>query len=373
MNTLQSPPHSAGWSVVLLCLLGFSVIQNLYAATNQAVYAVVTELTGWAIARSTEGEERELTVGSELYSYEMIVTGKESSLVAKGPNGTIKLLGQQMLTLFPSDPNDSMPDYGYTYDPGSTEDRALSVEVPVESVIEPAAGAGPAWGDIDAAPVPSVNGHLLSARDFLISGRTENSSYPLYSYLLFNREDLEGSVYQRRVAAIQGYLALLAPVAEVSTDIAQEDINIFYLPLKAALPDVDPVVLEAYLTSMDQNQLAKHILDNYDFSHARVLLHRAGLEGDGPFIVTISRPLSKNNIKPDEKVITQDLSHVPPELVKLWVQQFKYEAARWRSGESSTLRKFALNLRTEISVLAEAFRITNEAVAAIIKDQDDSD
>ncbi len=371
MNTLQCRSRKAGWTAVLLCLLSLYVVHSLHAATKQTVFAVVTELTGWAIARSADGEERELAAGSKLYTYETIITGENTRLVANGPDGTIKLRNKQVYTLLPhsaraargaadksASPRHSTPVYVDT-----TEDFLVDETAP-------AASAAPAEEDILAALPPSAGGHLLSAREFLFSGDAEKTGYPLYSYLLFNREDLEGSVYQRRVAAIQGYLELLAPVAEVRDHIAQKDINIFYLPLKASLPGVDSAVLEAYVTSLNNNQLAKHILDNYDFSHARVLLHQAGLEGDGPFIVTTTRPLSQNNIEADEKVITQDLSHVPPELVKLWVQQFKYEAARWRSGESSALRKFALHLRTEISVLAEAFRITNEAVAAIIKEGD---
>lgn len=364
MKACQRPRRSIGWTIALLCLLCVHTPDSPLAATNQTVFAVVTALTGWAIARSTDGKQRELAVGSELYPYEIIITRDNTRLVANGPDGIIELQGKQVLTLRPAGARQrkALGKFGGLLG-GKVMDKGIAQAASKPSPKAAATAAQP-------SPVAATGGHLLSAREFLFSGQAEASGYPLYSYLLFNREDLEGSVYQRRIAAVQGYLQLLPPVKDVSADIAKEDINIFYLPLKASLPGADPAALEAYVAKLKPNSLAKHILDNYDFSHARVLLHRSGLEGDGPFIVTAIRPLSKNSVKPDETVLTQDLSHVPPELVKLWVQQFKYEAARWRTGESTTLRKFALHLRTEISVLAEAFRITNEAVAAMIKEGD---
>ena len=63
----------------------------------------------------------------------------------------------------------------------------------------------------------------------------------------------------------------------------------------------------------------------------------------------------------------QDLSGVPPELVALWVDEFKRQVLREATETPEHLRRLTLNLRTQIAILAEAFAITKSAVAEMFE------
>jgi hypothetical protein len=54
---------------------------------------------------------------------------------------------------------------------------------------------------------------------------------------------------------------------------------------------------------------------------------------------------------------------VPPDLVALWVDEFKRQVVQEATETPEHLRRLALNLRTRIAVFAEAFAITKSAVA----------
>ena len=96
---------------------------------------------------------------------------------------------------------------------------------------------------------------------------------------------------------------------------------------------------------------AQWLLDNYDYAHARFLLH--ALPGDltrGPYLVSSLQPLDKSTTGP---YLVQNLSSVPPHLVSLWTFEFLNQAAQEHFWEPSTGRMLVLRLRTAIGIMAE--------------------
>jgi hypothetical protein len=244
-----------------------------------------------------------------------------------------------------------------------TDGRTIPAAAFVAENIAPAAGA-PAGGGGGPLPSPST---IYTARGILFTGQSEEKGYSLYSYLLFQRSDQSGENYDRRVAAIRGFIDEIDELAELEAQgIPKEEINIFYVPLRPFLGEVSFDVMRIYLSGLRRDESIKQIIESYDFARSRLLLQKMALAGDGPYIVSYRTPISgRQDISPDQLLI-QDLSRVPPDLVRLWIVEFKRQVVQERSGNNTNLRRFALRLRTEIAVLAKAFQITKEAVAGMI-------
>jgi hypothetical protein len=58
---------------------------------------------------------------------------------------------------------------------------------------------------------------------------------------------------------------------------------------------------------------------------------------------------------------------VPPDVVELWVQQFKCQTAQERSWNKETLSSVALKLRTAIAIFAIALPEIQKSVAQWIE------
>ena len=86
---------------------------------------------------------------------------------------------------------------------------------------------------------------------------------------------------------------------------------------------------------------------------------------EGPYIVSARIPLTDARALPAEYLF-QDLSTVPPNVVGLWVRQFKAQAAQERFWETQTKDQFVLSLRAYIARGGEQVSQIGTAVAALI-------
>ncbi len=213
--------------------------------------------------------------------------------------------------------------------------------------------------------LPALSGLRHTGRDLLFSGEKERDGHPLYSYLLYaGSESGEREDRARFTSAIKAYVgqARTADALE-SSGAARSSINIFYAPLKPIFEDTSPTSMRLHFAQRSAEEQIDLLSRLYDYPRADVLTGQLRLRGKGPYIVSVLRPLSAQAVTGDEAFLVQDLSSVPPELVELWVEEFKRQVVQEATDSPEHLRRFALNLRTKISVLAEGFSITREAVA----------
>lgn len=202
--------------------------------------------------------------------------------------------------------------------------------------------AGPSGGTTAKPP-------RVTARDFLQQGAHEEPGFGLYSYILFGSRppDRQSDQYQRYLKAAEAYL-VIDTVGEAEAYARRDDINVTYLPVRQT-PATATAAVEAY-----------------DYARARHLLALAGaLSSQGPVIVSTRMPLGDAAALPAERLY-QDLSTVPPEVVKLWVRHFIAQAARERFWERQTRDEFLLGLRTFVARGGEQVNQLNSAVASLV-------
>lgn len=227
--------------------------------------------------------------------------------------------------------------------------------------IEPAAGGD---SGVDSS-LPNLSGLRHTGRDLLFPLEIEREGHPLYSYLLFagaSRGDREERA--RFASAIEAYVGQVQSADTLEkSGAARASINIFYAPLKEIFEDTSPASMRLHFAQRSAVEQIELLSRLYDHARAEVLMGQMRLRGNGPFIVSVLRPLSDGAVDQDEAFLVQDLSSVPPKLVGLWVDEFKRQVVQEATDSPERLRRFALTLRTRISVLAEGFALTRSAVA----------
>lgn len=192
----------------------------------------------------------------------------------------------------------------------------------------------------------------ITARDFLLEGAPEAPGYGLYSYILLGSRprDNTSEQYRRYEQAIAAYLDI-ETAANVERYTEKAQINITYLPIRTA--PAEPVTRDTALAA-------------YDYARSqRILSLVSGRAVEGPYIVSARIPLTDARALPAEYLF-QDLSTVPPNVVGLWVRQFKAQAAQERFWETQTKDQFVLSLRAYIARGGEQVSQIGTAVAALI-------
>jgi hypothetical protein len=186
-------------------------------------------------------------------------------------------------------------------------------------------------GRLPPAPVE------LTARAPLWTGGIEAAGYGLYSYLLFGSSGDAG--YQRRLSAACAYLSVIADAQEPTIrELSPRSINLFYVPLRCASSRRNAV------TTQD----AAWLVANYDYPRARLLLNRIGQDGDDVFLVTYREPLTMTEAPTADRLLVQDLSLVPQELIDLWIEEFRRHVTREAYWDELTFRQAMLRLRSAL-------------------------
>jgi hypothetical protein len=171
--------------------------------------------------------------------------------------------------------------------------------------------------------------------DLLVKNTPETPGYGLYSYVLFSAAPDDQS-RPRYFQLLQAVLAQAPSIDSLGVYYDAAQLNVTYIPVTSGgKPPVS----------------AEWLLDNYDYAHARFLLHAIpGNLSHGPYLVSSLQPLSK---APSGPYLVQDLSSVPAHLVSLWTSEFLNQAAQEHFWEQSTGTMLALRLRTAIGIMAE--------------------
>ncbi len=231
--------------------------------------------------------------------------------------------------------------------------------------IDPSAGGDTGGG----TSLPNLSDLRHTGRDLLFPLEIERQGHPLYSYLLFagaSREEREERArFKSAVKAFVGQVRTTEALEKSGAERAS--INIFYAPLKEIFEDTSPASMRLHFAQRSDEEQIEILTRLYDYARAEVLMGQLRLRGNGPFIVSVLRPLSEGAVDRDEAFLVQDLSRVPPKLVGLWIDEFKRQVVQEATDSPERLRRFALTLRTQISVLAEGFAITKSAVAEMFE------
>ncbi|HEY6393695.1 MAG TPA: DUF4384 domain-containing protein [Bryobacteraceae bacterium] len=229
----------------------------------------------------------------------------------------------------------------------------------------------------------------VTASDFLVSSQTEKEGYGLYSYILFGaRPESPGSDRWRRYyEAIVAYLDIPA-IGEVSRSVPPESTNLTFLPLALAeneLPAgglVSPIqfrfvalrqAAHEALHKAGEKQFPYHdstngatacmLVDNYDYARAQGLLAvLPNSHMEGPYIISVTEPLSATRALPPQ-YLYQDLSSVPPELIRLWVKEFMAQAQENEFWKTRSKDQFVLRLRTAIGVMSQQIPDLGKSIA----------
>lgn len=163
----------------------------------------------------------------------------------------------------------------------------------------------------------------------------EKAGFGLYSYVLFGSKPDERS-RPRYLAAIKACRDL--QVADGAKSFPDSQLNILYL-----------LLMRSSASGADDGA----VMEFYDYDRAAKILSyvKAGLT-NGPYLVS-SRGRAIADGRLSGPILVQDLSTVPPYLVREWVEKFRKRAASGRFDDDSTIEAVALNMRTWLGIAAE--------------------
>jgi hypothetical protein len=181
----------------------------------------------------------------------------------------------------------------------------------------------------------------LTARAPLWTGGSEAAGYGLYSYLLFGSSGRAG--YQRRLTVACAYLSVIHDAEEATIrELSPSSMNIFYVPLRSA----------GYRRDAVTTQDAAWLVANYDYPRARLLLNRIGEDGHDVFLVSYREPLTTIEAPEASRLLVQDLSLVPQELLELWIEEFRRQVELETYWNELTFRQAMLRLRSALPHVA---------------------
>ncbi|HWU40590.1 MAG TPA: hypothetical protein VN203_23335 [Candidatus Acidoferrum sp.] len=190
------------------------------------------------------------------------------------------------------------------------------------------------WPTVPPAPAPSRE----TGTSWLLPEKEEVPEYGLYSYLLLGSPPTDAN-RERYVKALAAFWGLIPEIARLEQYIPRRELNIAYLPLRAA---------------PEGTSSPEWLLANYDFARARSLLRfLPGNTREGPYIVSALKPMGTlSSSAPAGPWLFQNLSRVPPHLVASWVKEFLNQAAQERFWEERRTEALAKRLRLTFGILS---------------------
>ena len=190
-------------------------------------------------------------------------------------------------------------------------------------------------------PPMANGGPRVSGRAFLVGSQPEKPGYALYSYLLLGGPP-DDTTRERYRAAALAFLGKIVELDKIEREFSPGEINVVYLPVESPLSFTPPPDAAA----------ADRLLASYNYARARALLRAVpGAERAGPYIVSHRMPLT-GAARLEREYLFQDLSAVPPDVIRFWVDIFLRQTAQERFWEERRMEQLALELRTEIEKVA---------------------
>lgn len=190
-----------------------------------------------------------------------------------------------------------------------------------------------------------VPGTAALPYDLLAHAESEEAGYGAYSYVIFTAPPTDA----RTQALLKAYLQYLPPITlyEHGTTDRRKDLHIVYVPVDAR-PESG--------VSLSAEWLGAH----YDLGRAQVILMAYQLRGNGPYIVTASQALGRDQLRAASSSVL-DLSNASDEVMGLWTRQFVNESTqpeRWIFNGASGL---ALRFHDALAEVGAAAKLTKTA------------
>ena len=159
-----------------------------------------------------------------------------------------------------------------------------------------------------------------------------------------------------RLAAARAYLTAFPAFDDPNlASIPPRELNLFQAPMRAQK------TLEQW--SADG---AEEFLKEYDYTRARLILNKIGSPGDGIYLVSYFAPITDLQQVDSRRLLVQDLSYVPANLIGTWLLEFRRQVRRPAYWDQLTFRNAMLKVRSALPLIAELVRVTGSAAAADI-------
>jgi hypothetical protein len=356
-------------------------VTSFFTLTRDRADQVSEPLTFWILPQPVEDllHNEKITGGRE--RWQMPAQGLEDrGEIGKAITRAEMQAGRDRSKVLTQD--DALPQTMYRCRAKTGDPLILDVALPIQKdarVISRGVDVSRPVPPSQPAPLPTPTlAKRVTAGDFLSSSQTEKEGYGLYSYILFGArpESLSSDRWRRYYEAIVAYLDI-PTVGDVSRSVRPASTNLTLLPL--ALPENELPAGGSSAASefrFDAQRLAAHqalhkvsgkqwyhdssngaaacmLVGNYDYARAQgllALLRDSHMEG--PYIISVAEPLSRTRALPAQ-YLYQDLSSVPPELIRLWVKEFMAQAQENEFWKTRSKDQFVLRLRTAIGVMSQ--------------------
>lgn len=190
-------------------------------------------------------------------------------------------------------------------------------------------------------------------RSFLSIGKKESKDYGIYSYILFS-ERPDSLNYPIYFNLIEAYLNKVEVVEDLEVYTQKSDVNIVYFFVKGSTLSME---------MSDRTEQIDWLINNYDYARARVYLSKFPKEDldKGPYIISCRESLS--DCKPlKENYLLQDLSHVHPRVVSLWVSEFLKQSSDLEYWDDTSIDNFSNEIRNAIAIGADGLQIVTASM-----------
>jgi hypothetical protein len=187
---------------------------------------------------------------------------------------------------------------------------------------------------------------LRPGRYLLASNESEEPGNGLYSYLLIG-ERPDRPKHQTYIDLMESFLRLAFEVGEYERlKVDQAKRNIMYVPVTAMAPKE--------IASSGGRQLAEWIVDHYDHARARDLMSRGGRSTSGPLLLSLTRPLGREEAGDRGVTLSQDLSIIGTHLWPAALREMLLQQSQDGAWDGASLSRIAWKVRVAIAVLAES-------------------
>jgi hypothetical protein len=188
-------------------------------------------------------------------------------------------------------------------------------------------------------------------------GANEPKNAGAYTYFLLPID--EAGVHRDRVlGVIERILRAVSPESElIAAGTRTSKINVYQFPVLTSAPDSAKTTAE----------LARWVLDHYDYSRARTILQTLQRPSTTPpLLISSLEPLSQNTDVPITPLLAQRLDLDDDDTLLLWVDQFIAVSANRAEWNVAHFNEVVLSMREFANKLAASGKDVPSSIIAVL-------